>query len=87
MNPSFAFVLKLVIAFTWGYGIACSMRPELPLAPLMVSMVKALTLIHILEIGLFWPRIRAAEGSRLGNIVGVFLFGIVHANSLPPAGD
>jgi uncharacterized protein YhhL (DUF1145 family) len=84
MNPNLSFLLKAVLAFLWGYGLACAMSPTLPMAAGAVALIKAFTLIHILEMGLFWPRVKAAPGSRLANMAGIFLFGIFHASTLPP---
>jgi len=38
---------------------------------------------HLIECVLYWPRLRAAPGSRLGHVVNTLLFGIVHVKSLP----
>lgn len=87
MNPLVAFLGKTIVAFGWGWGIGCFLRPDMPAAPLGQSLVKAFAAIHTIEIFLFWSRIKASGRPLPVAVIGVFVFGLFYGQTLPPLAE
>ena len=43
----------------------------------------AIVAVHVLQLVLFWPRMRAAGGSMASQIAQVLVFGMFHVRTLP----
>lgn len=77
-------VTRIVLLVVWLLALAAVVFPIVhPLATAGRWLFWVLQAAHAIECLVFWPRLRAAPGSRLGHIVNTMLFGIVHVKSLP----
>jgi len=77
-------VARIVLLVVWLLALATVLLPIVhPLANVGRWLFWVLLFAHLIECVLYWPRLRAAPGSRLGHVVNTLLFGIVHVKSLP----
>lgn len=77
-------VTRIVLLVVWLLALTAVVLPIVhPLASVGRWVFWLLLGAHVIECAVFWPRLRAAPGSRLGHVVNTLLFGIVHVKSLP----
>ncbi len=75
---------KIIIAILWLLCIVNLVMPFPGIAETIFFWLLVFLLVaHVIECAVFSKRVMKAEGSKLGHFLQVFLFGIVHANTLP----
>lgn len=77
-------ILKLIVAITWvlSLGSFVFAYPE-PWDIVAFWVVTGLIGIHALECIVFSKRVEASNGNKVSHYMQVFLFGYLHANTLP----
>jgi uncharacterized protein YhhL (DUF1145 family) len=78
---------KLVVGSLWVWGLLALGSPEVPYAPVALSILKALTMVHIVESLLFIPAIRGLGKPLFPNVPLVFVFGVFHLWSMRAEAD
>lgn len=75
---------KLVIIILWLAGIASFFVPMPgPLNTIGFWLIAFLVVAHLIECVVFAKRVMKADGNKVMHFINVFIFGVVHANTLP----
>jgi uncharacterized protein YhhL (DUF1145 family) len=75
---------KIILVIVWAVGIASFFVPlPGPLNSIFYWLIVFLVVAHTIECAVFFKRVMSAEGNKFVHFIQVFLFGVVHANTLP----
>ena len=75
---------KIILVIVWLVGVVSFFVPlPGPLNSIFYWLIVFLVVAHVIECGVFFKRVMSAEGNKALHFIQLFLFGVVHANTLP----